>query len=353
MSAKRTAGSVFVLLGSEHGEKKEYLEKLRAHLSKQYGAEPDRYRFYPAETSVSEVVRVLRTGDLFAAHRLILVFDAETIKRQDETEALLEYLSHPNEDATLVLMSDAPRLDSKLETQLKKIVPTERWKVFWEMFENQKKGWLVGYFRKQGLKITAEAAELMLELVENNTEDLRQEADRLCLIMGAEAVVNAEDVDRFVYHSKEENVFTLFAAVVERRLAAALEVLQKMALSGNAEPVQVIAGLTWQFRNLYGLKLLEAERYSHSEAFSRLNIRSKRNQRTYVAGSEQFTRGELEQILERLVEYDALFRTVRPGVHAGLLQQLMYVIVVRAGAAVASPHDGPLSPDPAARIPYR
>ncbi len=351
--SKKSAGTVFVLLGPEHGEKKEYLEKLKAHLKKQHGSEPDLYRCYPADSSVEDVVRLLRTGDLFAAHRLVLLYDADSIKRQAEVAALLEYTDRPNPDATLVAISDAPRLDSKLETKLKKKVPSERWKVFWEMFENQKKGWLVGYFRKKGVQITGEAAELILELVENNTEDLKLEADRLCLFLGPDAAIGVEDVERFVYHSKEENVFTLFAAIAERDLSGALEVLQKMTLSGVSEPVQLVAGLIWQFRNLYTLKLLEAARFSRSEAFSRLNIRSKRNQRTYALASERFSRAELEQILERLVEYDTLFRSLRPPMHQGLEQQLIYVLVVRGGLAAGSPHTGPLSPDPAAALPAR
>ncbi len=351
--SKKPAGAVFVLLGPEHGEKKEYLEKLKAHLKKQHGSAPDLYRCYPADSSVEEVVRLLRTGDLFASHRLVLLYDAESVKGRNEVAALLEYAEHPNTDATLVLISDAPRLDSKLETKLKKQVPSERWKVFWEMFENQKKGWLVGYFRKQGVQITGEAAELILELVENNTEDLKLEADRLCLFLGPDAAIGVEDVERFVYHSKEENVFTLFAAIAERTLSGSLEVLQKITLSGVSEPVQLVAGLLWQFRNLYTLKLLEEARFGRAEAFSRLNIRSKRNQRTYALAAEQFSRGEIEQILERLVEYDTLFRSLRPAMHRGLEQQLIYVLVVRGGLAVGSPHPEALSPDPAATLPAR
>ncbi len=351
--SKRSAGAVFVLLGPEHGEKKDYIEQLRAHLTKQYGSPPDQHRFYPADTPVVDVVRVLRTGDLFSSHRLVLLYDAEVIKRQDEVAELLEYSAQPNKDATLVLISDAPRLDTKLDTKLTKLIPAERKKVFWEMFEHQKKGWLVGYFRKQGAQITGEAAELILELVENNTEALRKQADRLCLFLGSDTVIGADDVERFIYHSKEENVFTLFAAIAEGKLSNALEVLEKMTLSGASEPVQLIAGLSWQFQNLYALKLLEAGRYSHSEAFGRLNIRSKRNQRIYATASEQFSREELEGVLQRLVEYDALFRTLRPAAHRGLQQQLVYLIMVRGGAPAASPHEGPLTPDPAARIPYR
>ena len=216
-----------LLLGPEEGEKSAFIEKITEALAARLGEPPERSRFYAGETSMAEIVRCLRNMSLFARHRLVIVSNAEEVKRAEEVAALVEYLASPAEDATLLLLSPGfpGDIDRRITGDQKKktpgAVPFEHQKVFWEMFDNQKQGWVTSFFRQRKISIAAEAVEYILDMVENNTRDMRVECERLALFFGPDAAITLESVEQYIYHSKEENVFTLFDRICDRELLPA------------------------------------------------------------------------------------------------------------------------------------
>ncbi|WP_455381543.1 DNA polymerase III subunit delta [Salinispira pacifica] len=325
---------VYLLLGPESGEKQEFIQSVRSAIEKRTGEKPEEPRFYPFETGMSELVALLRNGSLFSAHRLVLLDSVEQLTTKADIELLSGYCEHPVEDATLFLLSDQTQVDKRLAAA----VPADHRKIFWEMFDNQKLGWVTSYLRKQGCSISGEAANLLLEMVENNTQELRRECDRLALYFGRDHEIGADDVETFIYHSKEENVFTLFEEMAACNFDGSLEILQKMMLGSEANPVAIIAGLTWQFRRLLALAILLEERYSARDAFMKLNIRGKRVQKNYETGGRNFSRENLERVLVLSARYDALFRRLGSAVHPLLLQLYVYSVVIRKGQEPAPAH---------------
>ena len=326
-----------LLLGPEEGEKLAFIEKITEALAARLGEPPERSRFYAGETSMSEVVRCLRNMSLFARHRLVIVANAEEVKRAEEVAALVEYLASPAEDATLLLLSAGfpGDIDRRITGDQKKktpgAVPFEHQKVFWEMFDNQKQGWVTGFFRQKKIVIDPEAVEYILDMVENNTRDMRVECDRLAQFFGPDAVIGLDSVEQYIYHSKEENVFTLFDKICSRELAGAEEVLARILLSREAEATQLAGGLLLQFRRLASLTRMLADNYETAEAFPKLRIFSKRNQKTYIEGTRKYSGAEIETIIQLLAEFDERFRSVKSDLHELLLNLMVYYIVQRAG----------------------
>jgi DNA polymerase III subunit delta len=328
--------SAWLLLGPEEGEKSAFVDKIRAGLGK--GAEaPEVHRFYAGESPVTEIVLSLRNMSLFARHRLVIVSNAEEIHRADEVGTLLEYLSSPAEDATLVLLSSgfAGDIDRKIAGDPRRksagAIPAEHQKIFWEMFDNQKQGWVTSFFRQKSITIQADAVEYLLDMVENNTRDMRVECERLAQFFGAGASLTLEGVEQYIYHSKEENVFTLFDRICAGELTLAEEALDRILLSREADATQLAAGLLMQFRRLSGYVRMREANYEGAEAFQKLRIFSKRNQKTYVEGSRRFSTGDLALILQMLVEFDERFRSVKADLHDLLLRLLVYYLVAKSG----------------------
>lgn len=319
--------SVLLYVGPEDGQKADALDELRSRIEKQTGDRPEEHRVYLPEQSVGEAIEILSTGSLFASYRLVLLSDAAQIKRKDEVAAIKSYLAAPSSEATLVLLSDEVKVDGKLD----RAVPAKQKTIFWELFDNQKRSWVVGYFRKRGVQIEPEAVDLFLELVENNTQELRAEADKL-IVYSDDGQIRLDDVERHVYHSREESVFTLHKQLVDGDLQAALVVLQKMTGSGSGEPVALIGGLLFQVRRTLSLRALLDQRIAFDEACSRLGIRGKRIQRDYREAVDRFSHTELERQLRLLIEYDAVFRELGGGLHQVLLELMLYQLVYRTEA---------------------
>lgn len=323
---------VYLLLGPEAGEKAEFVRTVQAAIEKRTGGKPEESKFYPFETGMADLVAMLRNGSLFASHRLVFLDSVDGIGSRADVDLLVEYCAHPAEDATLVLSSDQTQVDKRLSAA----VPADLRKIFWEMFDNQKLGWVTSYLRRLGCSVTTEAASLLLEMVENNTQELRQECDRLALYFGRNHEIVADDVEAFIYHSKEENVFSLFQEMAACNFDGSLEILQKMMLGSEGNPVAVMAGLIWQFRRLLGLSALLDERYSARDAFTKLGIRSKRTQKNYEVGGRNYTRESLERILVLAGRYDAMFRRLGSALHPLLLQIFVYSVVIRKGKETES-----------------
>jgi DNA polymerase III subunit delta len=328
----------YLLLGPEEGKKAEEIDKIRKTLTAHAGQEPEVTRFYAGEARMADVVQCLSNKTLFAGHRLVIVGNAESIKGAEEVGLLVEYLKSPAPDATLLLVSPGltGEIDRKLTGDPKKkdskgAIPPADQKIFWEMFDNQKQGWVTAYFREKKITIEPEAVEYILDMVENNTRDMRTECERLALFFGAGASIGLESVEQYIYHSKEENVFTLFDRISERDFAAAAEVLDKILLSREAEAVQITSGLLLQFRRLAALKRMLAENYEPAEAYPKLRIFSKKNQKTYGEANRRFSAVEVQAVLQLLAEFDMRFRTVKTDLHELLLHLLVYYIVQKAG----------------------
>lgn len=323
----------FLLLGPELGEKGREVQRIRELAAKQAGgAEVEEHRFYAFETPVQEALSLLRSGSLFAGHTLVIIHGVEQIKRKEDLELLEAYLRNPSDTGTLVLVTDEFRIkDPRSKKDWTKRIPEDHRKIFWEMFENQKRDWLNTFFRRQHVDVDEEAVELILELVDNNTLDLKRAAGRLALFVGEKGRLTADEVETYLYHSKEENVFTLFRAIAGRDLETALELLRTLLLSGDNSPQSVIAGLLWQLRKLHAFATLTERNYSHEEAFRTLNIRGKRNQRLYAAALSAYAPEAIERILVRTTDADAELRGFNSRAHELLLDRLIYSMIVRDG----------------------
>jgi DNA polymerase-3 subunit delta len=175
------------------------------------------------------------------------------------------------------------------------------------------------------------AVDTLLELVENNTRDMRGECERLALYFGPGAAIEADSIEKFLAHSKEESVFTLFEAMARRELAAAEEILEKILLSRDAEAAQLSGGLLWQFRNLARLKRLLGENYEMSEACAKLRITSRRNQKTYGEAAGSFSAADVESVILCLHGFEERLRSFKSDLHPLLLRMMVYYIVARAG----------------------
>jgi DNA polymerase-3 subunit delta len=321
---------VHLLLGPEEGQKAEFIERITKGIVSRLGGErPEVSRFYAGESRMAEVVLRLRNQGLFCRHRLVIVGNVEEVSRAEEARTLAEYCGAPATDATLILAS--PGFAGEVDKRIAAAVPKENVKIFWEMFDNQKQGWVANFFRQRGRSIEPAAIQYILDMVENNTRDLRVECERLAQFFGPDAPIGLDSVEQYITHTKEENVFTLFDRVCEKELGPAEEVLDKILLSREAEPTQIASMLLVQFRKLASLKRLLAENYELAEAFPKVRLFTKKSQKTYLEGNRNYTERDIEAIILLLAEFEERFRSIKADLHALLLHMLVYYIVHRAG----------------------
>jgi DNA polymerase-3 subunit delta len=321
-------GKVFLFLGPEAGEKEQYIHALKERVGKEAGGDLESSRYYPFETGMSEVVSVIKNGSLFSSHKYVEIQQAETIKGQDAV-LLGEYCLKPSPEATLVLVSSAGERD--IAKPLVKSIPKDQIKVFWELFENKKHDWIRSFFRERKIRVDEDTVELILELVENNTQELRRECDKLALFFGQAEALSYDDVEQYLYHSKEENVFTLFDRFAAADLGAALEVLKKIGLSGDSQPVQIMGGLLWQFRRVLALSLLVEDHVPFDQACRTQKVFGKKMQQIYRQALGNYRSSDLERIIALAAKTDGLLREGPGESQDLLLEMFLYYSMEKKG----------------------
>lgn len=343
---------ILLHLGPEEGEKLSAFRELRAALRKVHGEELEEHSYYAFDTPPDKVVDLLQNGSLFGSGVLVRYRAVENLKRREEIAPLLRYAANPVSTAVLVMESS----ETSVQGDLKKAAGAQNTRIFWEMFENQKQGWLSGYFRRHEVQIEPEGIELFLELVENNTLDLRQEADRLIGFVGKR--ITLEDVDQYIYHAREESIFTLYDAVVAQDLEHALDITEKLVVT--SEPVQILLGLSWQLERLYTLQILRSGGIPEARLFDELAQRSgqrvagKRLQKSLLLAARRYALEECAAIRILTSDTDALLRTVPVSFHRGILQQYLYSIIIRKGSWSVAATPGRKRPwEYPGRVPFR
>jgi DNA polymerase-3 subunit delta len=320
--------SLLLLLGPELGEKEDFLHALRRRIDKAAGGALEVGKYFAFETPLEQVIGSLQNGKLFASHSLAIVRNAESIKGKDSVAALKAFAAKPPDGATLVLVSDAYKVDRGVAG----VVPKAATRVFWELFEDKKRSWVAGYFQKAGVTVGEEGIDLILEMVPNDTLSLRTECANLCFHYEGKAELTVDDLDAFLVHDRGETVYTLFDALVTRDLNLGLEVLQKILLSGDANASQVVGGLYRQFSALRTLSAARSQGLPAEQMFRDLRILGKKRQAAYQKALRAYSEQEVNGVILLLADLDRRLRDGRGDIHALMLEHAVYRIVEHSGA---------------------
>ncbi|GHU24141.1 DNA polymerase III subunit delta [Spirochaetia bacterium] len=314
-------GDCYLLLGPELGEKQDEIDSIRKRCP---GAETT--TFYAGDTPVADMISALQNGALFAEKRLFFVKNADLIKKKDETDAFAGYISKPEPDTTLILISDETTISKVIE----KPIPAGNKKIFWELFEERKTAWVEAFFRRQNRDITPDVAETILELVENNTESLRQECSRLLLFFDKNEKITGETVEKLLAHTREESAFSLFSRIAAGDLAKSLESLRTL-LGAKESPPAILAGLAWCFRKLRDYVLLCESGTPNDFEMRKIGLAAPKARKDYESAGRRYTFAGVNQCLALTAQYDIETRAAGGALEEILMDRYVCVLI-RAGS---------------------
>jgi len=316
---------IYLFLGPEEGKKNDEIKKIEKEITKSLGESPEKYNFFTFEKKIEDIIAILKNGSLFSTHKLVILNNAEEIKKKSDIDQIIEICKKPAEGNTLILKSTEASIDKKIE----KAIPASNKIIFWELFENQKKTWITNYFRTNNQDISKNATNHLLEMVENNTQELKIACEKMSYFFDTGKIITEEDIDTFLYHSREESVFTLFEKLCYKDLTASLEINSKLLLSSDNTPISLISGLLWQYKKLLNLKVSLNSSNTPQEAMLMQGIKGKKNQETYLNGLKNYSLHELEKIILFLSEYDYMLRNSKLEMQSIIIEIFIYKCIVK------------------------
>lgn len=333
------AAPIYLYNGPEFGKRNEAVAAVKSALKKKY-ASVDEYVFYLVETPFAQAMTTLQDGSLFSDATCVEIRGCEAIKNKSDIQMITDWLEkNPSDSSTLILVSDETSVDAKL----KKAVPASNQKQFWEMFESEKLPWIMNFFSKNGYSLDQDAAELILEMVENNTEAMRNECSRFFIVFPQGSTITAENVEQILEHNREETPFTLFNKMTDvskqpaERLESALSVLQKLRLSKENNSVMLLAGLTSCFRKLQTWHKVMAENpYADDFTLKTNGFGAKMMQKQYRNAAKLWSAGQTAAVLALISSTDMQIRNGGTLLEDVMLQKALYEIILKKGGSSAT-----------------
>jgi len=314
--------SAYIFLGPELGKKQDAFDSVKKKFK---GAEES--VFHANETSVNTITDALQNMSLFSDKRIVIVKDAENIKKKDEVELLVSCIKELDENTLLILLSDEIKLASGIDDA----VPKANRQVFYELFEREKNEWVRNFFKREGYIINEDGISAILELVENNTEALKRECSRLINFLPKDKPVSPQDVDKWISHNREESAFTLFSRIASGDISKSLESTAVM-LAAKESAQGILAALAWCFRKLGDyLALLETSDNPDSFELKKIGLSSPKARDDYSAAAGRYCMDDVETCLALTGEYDILLRSPAAALENILMDR--YIIAVIGAAS--------------------
>ena len=297
------ACSVYIFLGPEIGKKQDAVDEIR---KKKSGGMSEETVFYAGETPAARIADAVLNRSLFADHHLFIIKNADLIKKKEDIALIESCVSSSDSEVTLIFLSD----EYKLAAGLDALASGENRKIFYEMFESEKGGWVRSFFQREGRSIDQDGVDAILEMVENNTDALRRECSRLILFLPADRPVRAADVEQWLSHSREESAFTLFSRIAAGDLSKSIESLHTLLAAKETAP-GILAGLAWCFRKLRSYLAISNGGRSVPDSFElkKIGLSSPKARDDYNAAARRYSIWAVDICLALTAEYDILTRS--------------------------------------------
>lgn len=165
--------------------------------------------------SAAHIVGAARTMPMMGPRRMVFVRDLAGLPAAELTQ-LVAYLDDPS--PTTVLLAVTSKLDKRV-----KFYATARKRGVLHELEPPRNvaGWIRGEARDRGVRLGADAAKRLADVIGKDLARLALSIEQLGLYAG-DRTVEADDVDDLIAETRERTVFELTDAIGERNLPRAM-----------------------------------------------------------------------------------------------------------------------------------
>jgi DNA polymerase-3 subunit delta len=322
---------VYLLHGDEDVLKD---EAIRALVDATVGSSRDfnlDVRFAPDLTPES-FHALVNTPPMLAERRAVVIRGVEQLgKRKTKLrDEVMRYLASPNPTTLLVLVVAAGEEPDADLVRASTSVPLDA------LAAERVPRWIQHRASTLGLTLAPDATELLLKAVGNDLSTLSRELEKLAsLTDGAGSrPVTADDVSNLVGIRRDETVFDLVEAALERRVARAAQLVEPVLEQAGMSGVKIVSLLG---THLVGTALARAERergvhaarlpdtiYRQMQSVRPYGMRSyKEESARWVAWSALWTARELGGALRAALAADNALKTATVSDDRGIVTQLV------------------------------
>ena len=208
---------------------------------------------------------------LFDDKKCIVVYNSNIFgtkfEYKNELEILEKYLNNPNDNTTLIFLTDniskskkCVKLISNKGNVIELNKPTG---------DNLKKE-IINYLKEFNFKIENKALDLLIKRLDNNYDYILNELDKI-MIIKEDYLINVEDINKYSVNIEEVDLFKFVDLVIKKKIEECLEEL-KIIVENNIEPAIILSMIAGQYRLIYSTKNLIKQGLSEKTIADELDV---------------------------------------------------------------------------------
>lgn len=275
---------------------------------------------YGKDVKMRDVISAARRFPMMADHQVILLREAQELKDLDE---LKDYAINPTPSTVLVVVLRGKTVARN--TLLGKALKAHVHFTSQQLRDTDMMPWLIDHLRLIGLKLDAQAMQLLLDSTGNNLQRIDGELRKIVANAGQARIITAADVAASTGIDRQYNTYELSRALRQRNLHKSLEIANVLGHDKKNAPLQmIIPVLATDFRKLMVVHEVGPNR--KDQLLSKLRL-PPFFLSEYVDSAQRFSLNDLRKIIGVLSEFD--LRSKGIGQINGDNHELLREMVVR------------------------
>ena len=238
------------------------------------------------EHEILDVIDAVQSAGFFTDKKLVIVRDAVWLRPRrkkaadhaenepdggdkKQLEQLIQYVRDPNPATVLVMTVDGNV--NRASRLVKAVASSGRIVEFRAPKGAEREQWLANYLRAAGKTVEPGLCAYLSLMCGDGVAALKSEADKLILYCANQTLIRQEDAEAVVSRSSLAGVFELTDLVVAKKAAAAVDVLRRLLIQGEA-PQALVGMLSHQYRTTIAAKDMLQRGFRSPEIASKLGI---------------------------------------------------------------------------------
>lgn len=200
---------------------------------------------YGKEVDFKAVVDNARQFPMMAAHRVVILKEAQTMRDFDKLET---YFSKPADQTILIISYKHKKPDGRkavFKTLKKQSVYFESNKIKdYKLAE-----WITNFVKNKGFNINIQASQLISEYLGNNLQKIENEVSKATINFSKGDELTLQIIQDNIGISKEYNVYELQKALGQRQVSKVLRIADNMANHIKKNPMPLVISSLYRYFN--------------------------------------------------------------------------------------------------------
>ena len=280
--------------------------------------------FYGKDSKSEDVLNACKRYPMFAEKQVVVLKEAQQMRDLDKLE---HYITNPLTSTIFIVAHKDKKLDgrSKLAKHIKnhaKVLTTKK------LYDNELPEWALTLIRQKGLEIKPKALQMLIDHLGNDLQRIENEVEKVTVNLKGRKQISEDDIESYVGVSKEFNIFELQAALINKDLPSALNILNYFSSNPKAAPIQLILPTLYAFfSKLYAVSASNSRDEASIGAI--LGVKGFFTKQ-YIQAMQRYSFPEVEKVLILLQHYNLKSIGIARGDvdDAGLMKELIAKIIM-------------------------